>query len=224
MTWRACGSPERDSLEWSVGTIDEKHVATGTFVYQLPFGAGHALSSGNPVLDNTIGGWQFSGIVQEHSGVPMSVTGSCTGYGIIDASCYPNYTAVGAVGSLKGVTWAGGSPWQNGRPSTAAAATSTSYVNAAAFVNPAAGTYGDAARTAPLDLFTPRYAEFDLSVRKTIPIRESVRLSIQGDAFNVANSVYLAAPNTTVGSASFGEFSSQANQPRKWQFSSRLTF
>lgn len=216
--------PGEDYLEWSVGGVDEKHVVTGTFVYQLPFGTGRQFRSGNPILDNTIGGWQFSGIVQEHSGTPMSVGGSCTGYGIIDASCYPNYTAVGSVGSLAGVTWTGGSPWQNGRPTTAAAATSTHYLNGAAFVNPAAGTYGNVARTAPLDLFAPRFGEVDLSVRKTIQLRESLKLSIQADAFNVSNSVYLSAPNATVGSSSFGEYSSQANQQRKWQFSSRLTF
>ena len=223
--------PGEDRLERSLGTIDQKHVATGTFVYQLPFGPGHQLSSGNPVLNQAIGGWQFAGIVQEHSGAPMTVSGSCTGYGVIDASCYPNLTPVGSVGSLKAVTWTGGSPWQNGRPGTAAAATSTPYLNAAAFVNPAAGTYGNAPRTAPLNLFAPRSAEFDLSVRKTISIRESMKLSIQADSLNISNSVYLNAPNTTVpasggnpGATSFGKYSSQSNQPRKWQFSSRLTF
>jgi len=216
--------PGQDNLEWSVGALDRKHVAQGTFVYQLPFGEGHKLTTDNPVLRTAISGWQISGIVQEASAAPISVTGSCTGYSIIDASCYPNYTTVGSVGSLAGVTWTGGSPWQNGRPSTSAAATSTHYLNGAAFVNPTAGTYGNAARTAPLNLFAPRTADTDLSIRRTFAVRESLKLSIQADAFNVSNSVYFSAPNTTVGSASFGEFSGQANQPRKMQFSARLTF
>jgi carboxypeptidase family protein/TonB-dependent receptor-like protein len=216
--------PGADKLEWSVGAVDHKHVATGTVLYQLPFGTGHRLTSDNPVLRTVISGWQFAGIVQEDSGAPMSVTGSCTGYGIIDASCYPNYTTVGSVGSLAGVIWTGGSPWQNGKPSTAAAATSTHYLNGAAFINPTAATYGNAARTAPLDLFAPRTADTDLSVHRTFEIRESLKLSIQADAFNASNSVYFSAPNTTVGSASFGEFSAQANLPRKLQLSARLTF
>jgi hypothetical protein len=216
--------PGEDSLEWSVGALDRKHVAQGTVVYRLPLGVGHRLNSDNPVLRSAISGWQISGIVQEASSAPISVAGSCTGYSIIDASCYPNYTAPGSVGSLAGVTWAGGSPWQNGRPTTAAAATSTHYLNGAAFVNPAAGTYGNAARTAPLNLFAPRTADTDLSVRKEIQIRELLKLSIQADAFNISNSVYFTAPNATVGSASFGEYSGQANQPRKMQFSARLTF
>ena len=216
--------PGADNLERSVGTVDRKNVAQGTFLYQLPFGAGHKLSSDNVALRQAISGWQFAGIYQAASGAPISVTGTCTGYGIIDASCYPNLTVVGAVGSLSGVTWTGGSPWQNGKPTTAAAATTTAYLNGAAFVNPAAGTYGNAARTAPLNLFAPRTADFDLNIRRTFAIRESLKFSIQADAFNLTNSVYLSAPNATVGSASFGEYSAQANQPRKMQFSARLTF
>ena len=215
--------PGEDNLEWSVGTVDEKHVFAGTFVYQLPFGTGNRLRSGNSAVNNAISGWQFSGIVQEHSGAPMTVSGSCTGYGIIDASCYPNATAVGSVGST-GATWNGGSVWQNGRPTTAAAAISTHYINGAAFTNAPAGTYGNVARTAPDHLFVPRYGDIDLSVRKTVPLWESTKLVIQADSFNVPNSVYLAAPSTTVGSSSFGTYSSQANLPRKWQFSARLTF
>jgi hypothetical protein len=216
--------PGEDYLERTVGALDRKHVAQVTAVYQLPFGTGHRLTSDNPVVRKVIEGWQISGILQENSGAPISVGGSCTGYGIIDASCYPNLTPVGSVGSLAGVTWTGGSPWQNGRPTTAAAATSTHYLNGAAFVNPAAGTYGNAARNAPLNLFAPRTANTDLSVRRTFAVHESLKFSIQADAFNVSNSVYFSAPNSTVGSASFGEYSSQANQPRKMQFSARLSF
>ena len=179
--------PGEDNLEWSVGGVDEKHVFAGTFVYQLPFGTGHRLRSGNTALDNAISTWQFSGIVQEHSGAPMAVTGSCTGYSIIDASCYPNAapigntTTIGTGASAVTYTWNGGSPWINGRPTTAAAATAPTshFVNPAAFVNAAAGTYGNIARTAPDDLFAPRYGDVDLSIRKTIALRESLKLVVQ---------------------------------------------
>jgi hypothetical protein len=216
--------PGADNLERSVGTVDHQNVAQGTFLYKLPFGEGHKLSSDNVVLRQAISGWQFAGIYQAASGAPISVTGTCTGYGVIDASCFPNLTAVGAVGSLAGVTWTGGSPWQNGKPTTAAAATTTHYLNGAAFTNPAVGTYGNAARTAPLNMFAPRTADFDMNIRRTFAIRQSLKLSVQADAFNLTNSVYFSAPNAAVGGASFGEYSAQANQPRKMQFSARLTF
>ncbi len=232
--------PGEDNLEWSVGGVDQKHVFAGTFVYQLPFGTDHGWRSGNTAVDSAIGGWQFSGIVQEHSGVPMTASGSCTGYSIIDASCYPNAAPIGntvTIGtgaSAVTYTWNGGSPWIGGRPTTAAAASAPTshFVNPAAFINAPAGTYGNVARTAPDHLFTPRYGDVDLSIRKTVALRESLKLVIQADSFNVSNSVYLSAPNTTVptfvggnvASTSFGTYSSQANLPRKWQFSARLTF
>ena len=60
--------PGEDNLEWSVGALDRKQVAQVTAVYQLPFGAGHRLTSDNLVVRNVISGWQISGILQESSG------------------------------------------------------------------------------------------------------------------------------------------------------------
>lgn len=94
----------------------------------------------------------------------------------------------------------------------------------AAFTNPAAYTYGNAARTAPDGLFAPHVADVDASVRREFPLFESVRFSFQADAFNLPNRTYFAAPNTTLSSANFGFYTSQANQPRKLQFSGRITF
>jgi hypothetical protein len=200
-------------LEYSVGTIDHKNVVTSTVVYQLPFGAGHSLTSNNAALRGAISNWQLSGIYQFDTGAPLSIGGTCTGGGIIDASCYPNYTP--------GFT---GSVWQNGTPTTAAAASTTHFLNKAAFTDPAAYAYGNAARTAPDNLFAPHTQDIDVSVRREVPIRESLKLAIQADAFNVVNAVYFGAPNTTLDSTSFGYLTTQANQPRKLQFSARLTF
>jgi hypothetical protein len=80
------------------------------------------------------------------------------------------------------------------------------------------------ARTAPDGLFSPKVQEVDLSVRREIPIHEALRFSLQADAFNISNSVYFSAPNTTLDSTSYGYLTAQANQPRKWQFSARLSF
>ena len=63
-----------------------------------------------------------------------------------------------------------------------------------------------------------------MSVRREFLIREQVRLAFQADAFNINNAVHFAAPGTGIDSATFGIFSSMANQPRKLQFSARLSF
>ncbi len=204
--------PNKDFLEKGPGTIDHPHVVQATFVYQLPFGAGHGWNSSSKALSTAMSNWQVSGIFTFSSGAPLTITGTCTGGGIIDASCYPNYNPSFS-----------GSVWQNGTPGTGNLAT-TAYLNKAAFVDPPAYTAGNIARSAPLGLFAPHIADLDVSVRREFAIREHVRLAFQADAFNVNNAVHFAAPGLGIDSATFGIFSSMANQPRKLQFSARISF
>jgi hypothetical protein len=204
--------PNKDFLEKGPGTIDHPSVAGATVVYQLPFGKGHKLSAG--VLNPVVGNWQISGLFTYQGGAPLSITGTCTGGGIIDASCYPNY-ATGFSGSV----------WQNGAfGSNGANVNSTAYLNKAAFVDPANYTEGNITRAAAYGLFAPHNADLDVSVRREFPIREKIRLQFQADAFNVNNAVHFAAPGTGIDATNFGTFSSMANSPRKLQFSARLSF
>lgn len=206
--------PTKDYLEKAPGVIDHPHVAAATFVYQLPFGAGHTLTSGNHLVSSAISNWQISGIFTYTSGSPLTITGTCVGGGIIDASCYPNYNPSFS-----------GSVWQNGSIGSGGANVSTTpYLNKAAFADPANYTSGNAARSAAYGLFVPHNADLDLSVRREFHFTEKVRLSFQADAFNVNNAVHFAAPGTNIDSASFGIFSAMSNQPRKLQFSARVTF
>jgi hypothetical protein len=203
--------PNKDFLEKGPGTIDRVHVASATFVYQLPFGSGHKLNSGSRVLSGVISHWQVSGIFTFASGTPLSITGSCVSGGIL-GSCYPNY-----------VPGFSGSVWQNGTPGTGNI-TTTSYLSKAAFIDPLPYTVGDIPRSAPLGLFAPHNADLDLSVRREFVIHEKFRLALQADAFNVNNAVHFAPPGTSIDAATYGIFTSMANSPRKLQFSARLTF
>jgi len=204
--------PDKDFLEKAPGAIDHPQVATATFVYQLPFGKGHPWNGGNKFVSTLISGWQLAGIFTFTSGAPLTITGTCNGGGIIDAVCFPNYAPAFT-----------GSVWQNGTPGTGNVPT-TAYLNKAAFVDPAAFTAGNIARSAAFGLFVPHNADFDLSVRREFAPLEHVRLSFQADAFNLNNAVHFAAPGTGIDSANFGIFSAMANQPRKLQFSARVTF
>jgi len=204
--------PTKDFLEKGPGTIDHPTVVSATFLYQLPLGAGHKLNSGSRALSAVISHWQFSGIFTYAGGAPLTITGTCTGGGIIDASCYPNYN-----------TSFSGSVWQNGTPGTGNI-TTTAYLNKAAFVDAPVYTAGDIARSAPLGLFAPHNADVDISVRREFVFHEKIRLAFQADAFNVNNAVHFAAPGLGIDSATFGIFTSMANQPRKLQFSARLSF
>jgi len=203
--------PNKDFLEKGPGVIDHPTVVSATFVYQLPFGAGHKLSGSRP-LNLLISHWQFSGIFTYAGGAPLAITGTCTGGGIIDASCYPHY-APGFSGSV----------WQNGTPGTGNI-TTTSYLNKAAFVDPLPYTVGSIPRSAPYGLFAPHNADVDITVRREFVIREKIKLAFQADAFNINNAVHFAAPGLGIDSATFGIFTSMANSPRKLQFSARISF
>lgn len=204
--------PDKDFLEKGPGALDHPTVVTATFVYQLPFGAGHDLNSKFKPLSVAISHWQVSGIFTYQGGAPLSITGTCTGGGIIDAVCYPNY-APGFSGSV----------WQNGTPGTGNI-TTTAYLNKTAFVDPLPYTIGSVPRAAPLGLFAPHNADVDISVRRQFLIHEKIALAFQADAFNINNAVHFNAPGTNIDSATFGIFSSMANSPRKLQFSARITF
>ena len=49
------------------------------FIYELPFGAGKALLSGDNLARKIAGGWQLSGIIRDQSGSPYQITASRTG-------------------------------------------------------------------------------------------------------------------------------------------------
>jgi hypothetical protein len=211
--------PGLDNLEMAPGAIDRPIVAQGTIVDQLPFGSGHMISSQNRVVNGIIGNWQVVSVFTFASGAPLSVTESCSSaitYNIIDASCYPNI-ATGAT-----------SAWTTGLPAPGTGGlnpATTHYLNAAAFTAITPGTYGDAPRMAPLNLFGYNTWDVDLSIRRVFPIRESARLTLQADAFNLPNIVNFSAPTVgTFTASSYGTVTSQANSPRKLQLSARFEF
>ena len=61
-----------------------------------------------------------------------------------------------------------------------------------------AWTLGDAPRYFS-DLRAPGYKNFDLSIQKYFPIKESVRLQFRLDMFNAFNHTNFYSPNTFIG-------------------------
>jgi hypothetical protein len=213
-------APGEDYLEYSLGALDRKHVFGSTVVYVLPFGKGQHFNPQNFVLKAIADDWRAASIVTASTSAPLSVTATCTGGGIIDASCYPNYNPAFS-----------GSVTIAGKPSTVLQATSTPYLvgnpnttGPFPFLSPAAYTYGNAARTAPGGLFAPHTTNIDANLRRDFPIWEGIRFAFQADVFNLLNRPYFGAPNTSITSTSYGTYTSQANNPRKYQFSGRITF
>ncbi|HEX5226346.1 MAG TPA: hypothetical protein VFW44_01490, partial [Bryobacteraceae bacterium] len=53
----------------------------------------------------------------------------------------------------------------------------------------------------------PGFWEWDQAVTREFPIRDSLRMEIRAEAFNVTNSLRLGAPNTTL-SGTYGQVTS----------------
>ena len=73
-------------------------------------------------------------------------------------------------------------------------------------------------------LRSDRLENVDFSIFKNFRIRDRAQLQFRGEAFNLANHPVFGAPNTTVGSLTFGQVTSQANGPRQLQFALKLRF
>ena len=205
-------NPYNTALEKAPGAVNRPHVMNATFVYLLPFGADRKFKSGHSAVNQIIGGWQLSGVVNAASGAPLIITATNCQSGNILGTCYPNYNP-----SFSGDARINGN-FGDGNVAT------TPYLNKAAFVVPAPYTVGNVARSAALGLNVSHVTNFDLSVHRDFKIREHWRLSLQSDAFNILNSVYFGAPGTNIDAANFGLVTSQSNLPRRLQLSARITF
>jgi len=63
-----CGSGNK-----SVSAFDLTHMLNVSWVYELPFGKGKALSSHNKLIDYGFGNWQVNGVLSLSSGAPYTL-------------------------------------------------------------------------------------------------------------------------------------------------------
>jgi hypothetical protein len=162
--------------------IDEPQMLNFYFNYEVPRSS-FAQSGWKAAL---FAGWTLDGIFHYQSGFPIQIPGSTS---TLTSATFAN-----------GV-WANRVPNQplflhslnnhNVNPRT------TFFLNPAAWANPAPGTY---ATSKPYygDFRGPRYPSEQLGFGKVLTIKESVRLSLRADFFNVFNR--WAYPNLNIGS------------------------
>jgi hypothetical protein len=177
-------------------------------VYQVPF------RSGNPILRQAFGGWSFSETAFLHSGLPFSVLSqqySANGNGVLQASnpaqtiqfAVPNYAnrVPGAPLYRKtpypGVTINGTRQWLNPDafvsvvdPTAGACYTGVLGVQND---NPAICQFGNSGRNA---VRGPHFTYSDMYITKTFPMREGIKLRIDGQLFNAFNHPNFALPST----------------------------
>jgi trimeric autotransporter adhesin len=197
------------SNDRGLSSFNQAHRFTGNWIYDLPFGENHRFAQ-KGAWSHILSGWQWSGDFTIASG--MYFTPRVLGGGV-DISR-------GVSGSLR-ANLLGGQPITVSNPST------QEWFNTAAFCNPnvncPAGTptvYGDAGRNI---IEGPGQVTFDMTLNKTITIKESRALDLRFSANNVFNNVHFTSINTVVNSSTFGEITG-AGAMRRVTMQARLRF
>lgn len=197
--------PYKFNNDRSVSGFDLTHVLTMNFVYELPFGTGKQLQSGNRVLDYVIGGWQTNAIVRLSSGQPYSlqISGDLANTGNAGTYLRLNFLDNPELSNPTTGRWF-----------------DTSKVSA-----PAPFTFGNSGRNR---LRSDGWENFDVSVFRQFPMKflgEQSRMELRVEAFNVINHPIYSVPNNNLSNAAlFGRVTGIANQPRQLQLGLRFAF
>ena len=85
---------------------------------------------------------------------------------------------------------------------------------------PATGTLGN---IGSYSVRGPGTWQFDLSLSRTVQLRETQKLEFRAEAFNVTNSFHMNDPTTVLNSNIFGQVTS-AKDPRIMQFALKYVF
>ncbi len=196
-----CGYQDPRSLqrEKSVDNQDVPHRFVTSLLYDLPFGDGRKWgTSASSIVKAVVGGWSLGSIVTASSGAPFSVivAGNPANIGSINIVNRPDVV---------------GDPYSINR-------TVQQDFNTAAFQRNAAFTLGNAGRN-----ILRQRSQFDwnFSALKSWRLRETLSLQFRFEAFQFTNTPRFGAPDSTLGSATFGMITSAAT-PRNLQLGLKL--
>ena len=180
------------SADRGLSSFDQRHKFTGNWIYDLPFGENRRFAQKGPA-SHILGGWQWSGDVTIASG--LYFTPRVLGGGLDIGR--------GVNGSLRADLVPGQSVTVS-NPST------REWFNTAAFCNPEVNcpagsptTFGNAGRNI---IEGPGQFSMNITVNKTITIKESRSLDLRISANNVFNIVHFTSIDTVVNSTlTYGE-------------------
>lgn len=203
------------NMKWNRGnsTMSVPWNWVTNFIYKTP-----DLRQQSKLIQESLGGWELSGILTFQTGNPFSVFASGTDWGQDDS---------GSMQYLDRADRVAGVPLNVGKGSHMDWATSgKGYFNTAAFVNNAAGTFGDSAKNL---MYGPREFGLDAAVMKNWSLPKGTNLQFRWEAFNATNHPSFANPSVdygnTVGWGNYGIIGNVGNiPPRVMQAALKLTF
>jgi hypothetical protein len=192
-----------DDLTRVVTDADSPHRLLVSSTYALPFFSGRG-----GVLEGAFGGWQVNGIVTVQSGLPVGTTAGAV---LVGDPTLANPTLA---------------RWFNTCTQTLTGARN----NCASESEPVAWQVQPAFTLRTLttrleDVRTKRPGLVDFSLFKTFALPSRMRLQVRFESFNLFNTPWFGAPNTSVTNAAFGQVTpTQANDPRNVQLGIRFSF
>jgi hypothetical protein len=190
-----------------LSSFDQRHKFTGNWIYDLPFGENRRfLQKG--FVSHILAGWQWSGNFTVASGLPFTVRvlgGTLDIQRGVSGSLRANVVPGESVSVSNPTT----KEWFN---TAAFCQPGTTLSNpSATCVNASDTTFGDAGRNI---LEGPGQVTLDMSLNKTIQIKEYRSLDLRITANNVFNYVNFSSLGTTVNSITFGEVTGVGNMRR----------
>ena len=199
-------------LEKSIGQYDVTHNFKLGAVYDLPFGKGQRFLNNNAAANFALGGWRVSGIAYYSSGLPLGL-GTSNGMPLFSGGNRPIISTY------------------DGWRAPTAGSKFDPFVDR--FVQPAsffpaqpANTFGNQTR------YNPNFRQFgnyneNISIAKSFPIHEQVRLDFRAEMFNAFNRVRFGTGSLTLQSAQLGQLTGSGdllNSPRQMQMALKLYF
>jgi hypothetical protein len=209
----ALGNPI--SAKWNRGNsgADVPWAWKSNFIYQAP-----SFKEKGKLMEETVGGWQLSGIITWQKGSPFSIGQWNTDPGVGMWNNRADFAPGVAPNMGKGSHW----DWVN---------PAKGYFNTAAFVLPTSCNdntpgwcgFGDTGKNA---YWGPGVFGIDASIMKNWVLMEGKTFQFRWDAFNATNHPNFSGPSSTVNQAAgtFGVISGTNGNPRIFQGALRLTF
>jgi hypothetical protein len=183
--WQSAYIPRAN---YGLSQLDATHNFNGSVSYELPFGPGRMFPV-HGVLNEVVGGWRLSSVIQARSGAPFTPTVGGVGTDASgSASCFcgyallPNRTGSGKLAHPTLAHWFDASAFS--LPNDVESGSGNDYF-----------TFGNSGRNI---LRGPRQVDFDVSLGKAFRIREGMSLEVRADAYNFFNHPQFANPNSTV--------------------------
>jgi hypothetical protein len=195
--------------EKSLSQQDFPYNVAISYSYLLPFGANQRyLSHAGAGANLLASGWRLNGITNFRSGQPIGLAAGVTtgisqfGTGTIRPNVAPNCNR-----STSHTVVSGGVNW----------------VNTACYTSPGQYAFGNESRL-DSQLREDGIKNFDVSLNKSTPIKEKIRIVLDAEFFNIFNRHQFGLPDGSMADPTFGQVTGTLGTPRVMQFAARLAF